>query len=254
MSMHVKRFYLGILCLITVFILGTSPLVAVQFPSPTFQWKCQIGDKYSWQITKLRRNNTVISEEAFDGLNVTEGDIVELTILNLRDPNETTSNPMRWTTIKVRNGENEIQVTDKMPVFNIPWSIDKFIFPVADREYYVNLTQIDENLELQGNLLIESRGTTYLSLPPIHVRSIFTKDIGSGLVISYYVNRSHGFPNVTLTPDYELEYNYFENYGPFLLTVILSGICGAEIVTIVLLFVLIKKKQKPSLRESEAAG
>ncbi|MFX0062374.1 MAG: hypothetical protein ACFFC7_09325 [Candidatus Hermodarchaeota archaeon] len=243
MGMDVKRFYLGIVCLITVFILGTSPLVAVQLSSPTFQWKCQIGDKYSWQITKLRSYNSIVSVEAFEGLNVTEGDIIELTILNLREPNETASNPMRWTTIKVKNSENEVQVTDMMPVFDFRWSIDSFIFPVADGEYYVNLTQNDEHFKLQGNLLIESREFYFLTLPPIQVTTISTKDIQSGLLISYYWNLTPGFLNETSTPDHELEYNYFEDYGPFLLNVVLLGICGAEIVTIVLLLVLIKKSR-----------
>ncbi|MFX0063114.1 MAG: hypothetical protein ACFFC7_13130 [Candidatus Hermodarchaeota archaeon] len=224
--MRKKTFFLKV-SVIIILLLGAT-VVAAQPTPETAHWACNVGDIYSWTITKLRINDAIdpydvgpiITGVSNLQINGTEGDTIEITILSLGDAN--TSIPYIEVNIKI--GENKL-----VPGISLP-SI--FILPIYNREYWDDFMEYQESQYMGPNCTIEGDLLTCQWSTPNATQS-FTIDIAKG----YYkkLERSgSGFGSPPSNETLELQIDFL-SIAPLMCT----GCPGFESLGVVLGLALI---------------
>jgi hypothetical protein len=201
-------------------------------PEPTTaHWYVQEGNRFSWYVTKLRENGNVTSIQFFynyttESINVTEGNTITITVLTLGNASEFEG------TCRIQTG-GEQHLTR---IANLAFWVYPLIFPIYNRDYWVDFIALYENqtltkYTLEGNVL-----TANSSSPNSYYKVVL--DISTGLCHSlYYLDYSNQmelkidlmtgflFPNISLP------------------TLLLAGVIGAEIIVAIFLVRLFRRRR-----------
>ncbi|MFX0061063.1 MAG: hypothetical protein ACFFC7_02675 [Candidatus Hermodarchaeota archaeon] len=229
-----KWIYLGLPVLFTILVSTRYIITAAQLSQPepvTTQWYVKEGDAFSWHVAKLRENGNVTSIPLFynfssgESLNVTEGDIITITVLTLGNASEYEG------TCLIQTGEEQLSTR-----LDNTW-----IYPVYDRDYWVEVVAWSENqaiihdeLNLDGNLL--TINTTFSGLRGY---SKTVLDISTGLVYSFQSYQS--YPSLV-----EIEINIMTGFWFLNITfptLLLIGVIGAEIIIVIFLVRLLRRRK-----------
>ncbi len=250
-----KCIYVGVPLLLTSLVSTSYISVTAQLfqPEPTTaQWYVKEGDVFSWYVTKLREDGGVASTRLFynrtgQSISVTEGDTIRITIMTLGNASEHEG------TCRIQTGEKELSTRfiDQSLLTGQYW----WIMPIYNRNYWVELVAWSENqtgalfkYTLEGNLLTINSSYTSGALANSHHKAVV--DISTGLVHSLHsliffpVHSLHSLINYQTQMEIKIDLMtgfWFPNIT--LPTLLLTGVIGAEIIIIVFLVRLVRRRK-----------
>ncbi|MFX0061062.1 MAG: hypothetical protein ACFFC7_02670 [Candidatus Hermodarchaeota archaeon] len=229
-----KSFY----CMLVFLTFLVSPnyiIVTAQLNPPepvTTQWYVQEGDAFSWYVTTFRENGNVTFTELFynyttgESLNVTEGDIITITVLTLGNASEYEG------TCLIQTGEEQLstRLSDAV-ILAYP-----LIIPVFDRDYWVeavawseNQTSILGEFNLDGNLLTINTTSSNMSIKAF-------VDISTGLFHSLHFRSNV----IELKIDLMTGFWFLNISFP---TLLIIGVIGVEIIIVIFLVRLLRRRK-----------
>ena len=210
------------------FLVSTSYINTIaQLPQPTTaRWYVKEGDVISWYVTKFREFGNVISRIHFfnntsgETINVTEGDTITITVLTLGNASENEG------TCRIQVGEEQLSTR----LAHVAFFTSPLIFPVYDRDYWVDLVELMNQTSLvkwnlEGNLLTinssSSSSNTVIDISTglTHIVYVFSSGI------EYKIDLTGFFPNISLP------------------TLLLIGVIGVEIIVAIFLVWIFRRRR-----------